>query len=286
MAREDYKSVLRSLGYDRHKMRGRRVRITNANRKSNYGKTLNAIGTIKNTSSGIEYGILLDDLRNPSSEKGLFWFKPDEFEFLNTESEENNMEFKIGDTVKVIRVGFESYGMVGIIIKDDLSNYPNCVLVKFDNWNGKKLEKTLYIRKENLVEVESEENNMAKLTGYKKVAVIDSHYYAVYDDGMEYQVGSRVIVSGSDLIHTISEIITLEEASKRFKGDITAEVITVVDTSAYDKRVAKRKEAEELKKNMDKVIKEMDEVNKYELYAKQNPDLKEMLDKYKELLRL
>lgn len=129
---------------------------------------------------------------------------------------------------------------------------------------------------------------MNKLTGYKEVAVVDQGYnkyhFAIYDDTMKYQAGDRAIVSGSDHIHTIAEIITPEEAARRFKGNITAEVIGKIDTSAYEERVAKRKAAEELKKSMDKVIKEMQEVDKYEMYAKQNSALKDMLNKYKELV--
>lgn len=55
------------------------------------------------------------------------------------------------------------------------------------------------------------------------------------------------------------------------------------NTSAYEERVAKRKEATELKKKMDQVIKQMDESNKYEMYAERNPELKDMLETYKKL---
>lgn len=135
------------------------------------------------------------------------------------------------------------------------------------------------------------ENIMAKLTGYKQVAVIKMggsvYYYAIFDDGRVYCPGDKVIVSGaaSGTVHIISEIIDAEEATNRMgKKNITAEVIGYVDTSAYEERVAKRKEAEELKKKMDQVIKQMEENNKYEMYAEKNPELKEMLNAYKELV--
>ena len=44
-----------------------------------------------------------------------------------------------------------------------------------------------------------------------------------------------------------------------------------------------REEAAKLRKEMDKVIKEMDETKKYEMYAAENPALRELLDKYNEL---
>lgn len=135
-----------------------------------------------------------------------------------------------------------------------------------------------------------EDKQMAKLTGYKQVAAIKqnygTYYYAVYDDGRKYYPGDKVIVSGAanGTVQTIEEIIDLEEAAKRMGNkNITAEIISYVDMSAYEERVEKRKAAEKLKKAMDKVIKEMDETNRYEMYAERNPELKQMLDTYKKL---
>lgn len=135
-----------------------------------------------------------------------------------------------------------------------------------------------------------EDKQMAKLTGYKQVAAIkqgySTYYYAIYDDGRKYYPGDSVIVSGaaSGTVHTIDEIIDPEEAASRMDNkNITAEIISYVDTSAYEERVEKRKAAEELKKSMDKVIKQMEEDNKYEVYAERNPELKEMLETYKKL---
>lgn len=217
---KEYRFMLRHLGYDKHNLSGKRVVITYANRKNAYHNTLGAIGTIKNTSSGSEFGILLDEIMNPASNKGLFWFKSDEFKFL---------------------------------------------------------------------EEECEGNIMSKLTGFKAVAVVKQGYgtyhFAIYEDGTDYYPGDKIAVSGQDSVLTIEEIISPEVAEERYRGNITAEVIGKVETSSYEARIAKRKEAEELKNSMDKAIKEMQEVDKYEMYAKQNPVLKKMLDKYKELVR-
>lgn len=131
---------------------------------------------------------------------------------------------------------------------------------------------------------------MSKLTGYKAVAVIKQGYafkhyhFAIYDDGFDYQPGDKVILSNSNDIWTIDEIITPEEATVRYNKNITAEVVCKVDTNSYEKRVQKRKAIEKLKRDMDKKIKEMDENKKYEMYAAENPDLKNMLEAYKALV--
>lgn len=140
---------------------------------------------------------------------------------------------------------------------------------------------------------EEESKNMAALTGFKAVAVIEQgtgcykkdYHYAIYDDGTTYMPGDKVYVSGTSntCILKIKEIITPKEAADRCKKNITAEIICRVDTNAYDARVEQRKEAAALKKEMDKMIKQMDETKKYDMYAAENPELKEMLDRYKEL---
>ena len=153
----------------------------------------------------------------------------------------------------------------------------------------------LTVKKINLVKInESEDNNMAKLEGYKAVAVTKEgcygkkYSYAIYSDGEVYKAGDKIVVSGSNKdILTIEEILTPEECNR----NITAEVICKVDTSAYDKRVEERKEkaerkkeADKIKKQMDKMITEMDQTKRYEMYANDNPELAEKLKVYKELI--
>ena len=133
---------------------------------------------------------------------------------------------------------------------------------------------------------------MAKLEGYKAVAVTKEGYYkysyAIYDDGETNDVGDKILVSGTNKdILTIDEILTTDECNV----NITAEVICKVDTSSYDKRVEERKEkvkrkkeADKIKKQMDKMITEMDQTKRYEMYASDNPELAEKLKVYKELI--
>ena len=134
------------------------------------------------------------------------------------------------------------------------------------------------MRKENKI--------MATLKNYYAVAETvqrygGRYYYAIYNDGNTYTVGDKVIVSGAcDDVLEITNILTPEEISR----NITAEVICKVDTSAYDARVQRCKKADKLKKEMDKMIKAMDESKKYEMYAEESPALAEKLNEYKTLV--
>lgn len=153
---------------------------------------------------------------------------------------------------------------------------------------------TLEVYENNLIKLEEENKQMAKLTGYYAVAVIEEgtgcckkdYYYAIFNDGSTYKAGDQVLVSGCNKdVMTIKEILTVPEAEAGFTKNITAEIICRVDTSAYDQRVENRKKAEKLKKDMDAVIKQMDVTKKYEMYAAENPELAALLDQYKELTK-
>ena len=133
-------------------------------------------------------------------------------------------------------------------------------------------------------------NIMSKLTGYKQVAEIKqecgTYYYAIYDDGRKYYPGDHVLVSGtaSGKVQTIRDILEPDEVKEKMNGvNICQEVICYVDDSAYLQRVDDRKRAEKLKKEMNKIVKEMDENSKLEIYAELNPKLKTLLDEYNKI---
>lgn len=194
----------------------------------------------------------------------------------------------VGDRVKYLGYVYRMHNKEATIIKDISTEYLNCVRIEFDNGT------IIDVDKKAIVVIESEDNNMAKLEGYKAVAVTKEgcyekkYFYAVYDDGKVYVAGDKIVVSGANKgILTIEAILAPEECDK----NITAEVICKVDTSAYDKRVEERKEkaerkkeADKIKKQMDKMIAEMDQAKRYEMYASDNPELAEKLKAYKELI--
>ena len=132
------------------------------------------------------------------------------------------------------------------------------------------------------------ENNMkTKLTGFNKVAIIEHRgmnlHYALYDE--DIMVGDKVLVSGvlSTNMQTVKNVITLDESKEAYSGEIYEEVKCKIDLSSYNQRVKNRAEADKLRKKMDEEIKKMDELHKYEMYAANNPALKEMLEQFRTL---
>lgn len=190
----------------------------------------------------------------------------------------------VGSRVKYLGDVYGMFGKEGVIVQEST----DIVQVEFD------YGVSLALYKKDIVIIEREDNNMAKLEGYYAVAGTKEGYYgkkyfyAIYDDGKTYKAGDKIVVSGANNgVLTIEEIITPDECNR----NITAEVICKVDTSAYDKRVEERKEkaerkkeADKIKKQMDKMITEMDQTKRYEMYASDNPELAEKLKAYKELI--
>lgn len=130
---------------------------------------------------------------------------------------------------------------------------------------------------------------MPKLTGYKEVAVIEiagkDYHFAIYDDGQNYSVGDTVIVSGAARtgIREIKEIISIETAETRCAKGITAEVISKIDLLDYKKRVEYRRAESKLRNEINKAISKVDRETKLRLYSENLPEIKTLLDKYKEL---
>ena len=193
----------------------------------------------------------------------------------------------VGVPIYLRRYDIKYCGRIGII-----------VAVTFNTSNKEDVIYTIDFREYDYLNItsnyfdfidEEENENMAALTGYAAVAVIEQgcynkeYYYAIYADGYNYKVGDKVLVSNNNDIWTIKRLLTVQQAAEERKAAITAEVVTHVDNSAYLKRVEQRKEAAAIKKDMDKIIKQMDEQMKYDIYAEENPDLKKMLERYREL---
>lgn len=128
---------------------------------------------------------------------------------------------------------------------------------------------------------------MAKLEGYSRVAVIKygctPYYFALYDDGTDYNVGDFVALSGCSNNEKIAEILNLEEAQARCKKVIISEVIGKIDNAAYEKRVEQRKEKEQLKKELDARKKEIQKKLDDEYFASKDEEYAELLRKYESL---
>lgn len=197
-------------------------------------------------------------------------------------------KYKVGDRVIVISdcKSKNKHGTIYALSYDYEKTGHGYISVKLDN--GRK--RTIFYWNMKL-ENESEDNSMEKLTGFKKVAVVEisngysgtkDYHFALYDESIV--CGDKVLVTGSATgqMWTVKDIIDYDE--EIIIKNITAEVICKVDTSSYDERCANRKKAEELRKQMDKKRKEIEARKDDEYYASLDEDYKAMLEQMKKMV--
>lgn len=199
-------------------------------------------------------------------------------------------KFTNGDRVRVISE-CQSYGQCGIVIK--YIRYPiwydaKYVEVRLDNG-------TTHSYNEKSLVLSNEQNNFYKgdnnmLVGNYRVAMVKfvqgtntvkGYAFALYDN--DITVGDLVLCDTSNgyNVAKVEEILSKSD----YEGTtVTKEVICKVDFTNFENRKENRAKAIKIKAEMDKKIKEMQELTLFEMMAEKSPELKEMLEAYKGLL--
>lgn len=105
------------------------------------------------------------------------------------------------------------------------------------------------------------------------------YFYALFD---EYCVGDLVVVQTGHHGLSLAEITSID-CSGKDRVKCSREIVTRVDMSSFYDRQEKRKALAQLKKDMDKKVKELQETALYELLAEKDPALAAMVEQYKSL---
>ena len=110
---------------------------------------------------------------------------------------------------------------------------------------------------------------------------VKGYAFALFDNNIE--VGDLVLCDTSNGygVAKVEEIISKTD----YEGTtVTKEIICKVDFTDFNNRKENRAKAVKIKAEMDKKIKEMQELTLFEMMAEKSPELKEMLEAYKGLL--
>jgi hypothetical protein len=137
-----------------------------------------------------------------------------------------------------------------------------------------------FIEREDEVMLSQNENFMVAGVKFLEGSNKDKEYfYALFD---EYNVGDLVVVQTGHHGLALAEISSLGWSDKD-KVKCSREIVTRVDMKNFCERKEKRKALAQLKKDMDKKVKELQETAIYELLAQSDPVLASMLADYKKL---
>lgn len=199
-------------------------------------------------------------------------------------------KFQIGDRVRIIshcrtqnRCGIvlgyvNMYGQNRVEVQLDHSS----VQAYFESsleWIGHKVLK--------------EETQMA-IQGNYKVALCNhvrgmntakNYGFALFENETPIRPGDRVLCDTANgyEVCAVREIISQDEYARSGNSSVTREVICRVDFKAFESRIEARKQRELLKKKMDKLVRDNQELILYQAIADKNPEMAALLEKYKEL---
>ena len=202
-----------------------------------------------------------------------------------------NTTFKHGDKVRITREGIKTCGCSGVVVHHYLG--ANVVTVRtpmgtFD-YNPRSLKP---------LNEKDEQNNINNNINEGDNTMIGNYYVAMVkfiqgtNTTKEYAFAlfdTNIVIDDYVLCDTqngygVAKVIKIMPKSEYEGVKITREIICKVDFADFEKRKENRAKAIKLKTDMDKKIKEMQELAIFEMMAKESPELKEMLDTYKDLM--
>lgn len=131
------------------------------------------------------------------------------------------------------------------------------------------------------------ENKMEKMSNYLNVAVIhflnsrtdfETYEYANYEPDLA--VGDLCVVASAHHGMGLAEVVEIKDSTEE---DLFREIVKKVDTSGYNRRVAQRKKAAELKTQMRERAKQLQDLVLYQTLAKEDPAMAQLLREYQAL---
>lgn len=186
-------------------------------------------------------------------------------------------------------------GEIGVVERNFLSNQfsrDKKIGIRLNNHTNKLSQYGVFWFDEDKLEIiESCESEEFEMLGNYKIALIkfldgtntDHVYpYALYED---LQVDDFVVVQTGHHGLAIAQIAAIETEESNIGGRVECgrEVVAKVDFTAFNERKEKAKRLAQLKKDMDKKVKELQSIALYEMLADKDPALKELLDEFKTL---
>ena len=197
-------------------------------------------------------------------------------------------KFKTNDKVRVINLNLLTYNSIGVV--EGVNYWGDAVNVRLDG-----VSRTFTYNPKNLTLISEEEYNTntkgdnKMIMGNYMVAMVKfvqgtnttkEYAFALFDYSI---VINDLVLCDTANGYNVARVVEIFPKSE-CKADVTKEIICNVDFEAYNIRKDNREKARQLKVEMEKKVKAMQELTLYEMMAEKSPELKEMLDNYKSLI--
>lgn len=121
---------------------------------------------------------------------------------------------------------------------------------------------------------------MSILVGVKFKDNPKQYTFKCYD---AVKIGDLVVVD-TQFGYNVATVTETEPVTKSFPVGELKEVVNVVDMEPFLERKARAEKLKDLKKKMDKKVKDLQSLAIYEMLAEKDPELKEMLEEFKTLV--
>lgn len=133
----------------------------------------------------------------------------------------------------------------------------------------------------------TEGGNKMLLKGYKIVGVKfrgndTTYYFASYQKSLK--VGDIVCVH-TRFDFNIATVAAINVDTKEVQCNVTEQVVSKIDTAAYDERIKQAERIQELEAMLDDKLKDAQKLAVYEMLAKSSPEFAKLLDEYKSLTK-
>jgi hypothetical protein len=198
--------------------------------------------------------------------------------------------FNRGDRVIVINHDLQSYGEIGVVSQP----YCSSTYVSFKNWRNTGENKTLYLNNVNLKKYDINEhvnggNKTMAVNGNYRIATVKflqgmntskEYAFALFDNDV---YPNDFVLCDTTNGYSVARVNGIVHKNEWEGVTVTKEIICKVDFSEFEARKELRKQKETLKKQMDKMVADNQELILYQAIAEKNPEMAEMLKAYKAL---
>jgi len=195
-----------------------------------------------------------------------------------------------GTNVKIVSCprkykNYDLVGKIGIV----RTNHVNNIAVAVEGLrNTASMCGYFYLEPINLIHIDEnmEENTMSNISNYfnaVKIQFIDDvrpcgYIYANFD--MSLKVNDLVVVRPAHHPIALARVVEILDGNNY---ETPREIVAKVDTKAYDERVKVRKQAAELKAMMQERAKKLQDIALYQMLAKDDSEMQDLLNRYQSL---
>lgn len=189
--------------------------------------------------------------------------------------------FAKGEMVEVTNKDLQSFGLTGVVTGVSSST----VLVHFEDWNGRG-EKELCFK---LTNIKSKGEETMAVKGNYRVALVKfiqgSNTYKEYAFALfDFDVNvDDFVLCDTSMGYNVAKVTKIVPQSEYSGCTVTKEIVCKIDFTEFESRKELRKQKDNLKKQMDKMVKNNQELFLYQALAEKNPEMAALLAAYKAL---